>query len=118
MYANDPRLTCARDPAWSKVCLRFAALAVPRLADFEQLRLAPKVNNEIQTPERRLLDQHPAIRDLVGSLPGFLKWRDSLPRVVVDGETFWVLGGDQLKDHDQITVEWIRRFRPELLEGR
>lgn len=68
-----------------------------------------------QTPESRLLDQHPGVRELVASLPGFIEWIHALPVVEVDGEMYWVVGGDQLKDHDQVIVEWARQFQPELL---
>lgn len=68
-----------------------------------------------ETPERRLLDKNPGARDLIESLPDFLAWRDALPTVEVDGEIFWVVGGDQLKDDDQVIVEWAWQFQPELL---
>jgi hypothetical protein len=70
------------------------------------------------TPEHALLEGHPAARQLIESSTEFLAWRDALPTVEVDGDTFWVVGGDQLKDRDQITVAWARQFRPGLLEGR
>ena len=68
-----------------------------------------------RTREAALLDEHPGVRELVGSLPEFNQWRDSLPVVDVDGETFYVIGGDHLKDQDQVYVEWIDQFRPYLL---
>ena len=70
---------------------------------------------ERQTPEAALLDQHPGLRELVSALPEFIAWRDNLPVVEVDGEVFYVVGGDQLKDHDQLSVAWINQFRPNLL---
>jgi hypothetical protein len=71
-----------------------------------------------QTPESRLLDQHPGVRELVESLPEFIAWISALPEVEVDGEIFFVIGGDQLKDRDQVIVEWVRLFRPDLLERK
>jgi hypothetical protein len=47
----------------------------------------------------------------------FVTWRAGMPQVLIDGETFHVLGGDQLKDHDQLLVAWIHQFRPYLLNG-
>ena len=69
------------------------------------------------TRESRLLAEHPGIRENVESLPEFIAWRNALPMVEVDGEMFYVVGGDQLKDRDQIIVEWVRQFRPDLLKG-
>lgn len=70
-----------------------------------------------RTPESRLLDQHPGVRELIESLPEFITWRGTLPVVVVDHESFYVFGGDQLREDDQIIVEWVRQRKPELLEG-
>ena len=70
-----------------------------------------------QTTEAQLLTEHPGVREEVDSLPEFVEWRDSLRVVEIDGETLYVVGGDQLKDHDQVVVEWVRRFRPELFGG-
>ena len=77
------------------------------------------MNNEVHgvTPEARLLAEYPGVREDVSSLPEFTRWLDALRVVEIDGEIFNVLGGDQLKDHDQVVVEWVRRFRPELLGG-
>lgn len=69
------------------------------------------------TPERSLLNKHPGARELVEALPDFVAWRDALPVVRVDDETFHVVGGDQLKDHDQVIVAWANQFRPDLLKG-
>jgi hypothetical protein len=71
-----------------------------------------------QTPESRLLDQHPGVRELVEKLPEFIAWVGALPVVEVDGETFYVVGGDQLKDRDQVIVEWVRLYWPGLLERK
>lgn len=69
-----------------------------------------------QTQESVLLDQFPTIRGLVPTLPEFVEWFRVLPVVDVDDETFYVVGGDQLKDHDQVVVAWVNQFRPELFE--
>jgi hypothetical protein len=73
---------------------------------------------EDQTDEAKLLDRNPGVRELVASLPEFLAWRDALPVLELDGETFYVVGGDQLKDHDQVSVIWVNMFRPYLLSQR
>ena len=68
------------------------------------------------TPETSLLDKHPGTRELVEAMPDFIAWRAALPVVEVDDETFHVVGGDQLKDHDQTIVAWVNQFRPKLLK--
>lgn len=70
-----------------------------------------------QTPEHHLLEDNPGTRELIESLPEFHAWRNALPVVEVDGDTFWVVGGDQLKDNEQVIVAWMRQFRPDILEG-
>ena len=69
------------------------------------------------TSETALLNRHPGLRERVAALPDFRDWRDSLPVVEVDNETFYVVGGDQLKDHDQIIVAWVNQFRPDFFGG-
>ena len=69
------------------------------------------------THETSLLDQHPGLRERVEALQDFTAWRAGMPQVLIDGEQFHVLGGDQLKDRDQLMVAWINQFRPHLLKG-
>jgi hypothetical protein len=66
------------------------------------------------TAETTLLNRHPGVRECVAAMPAFLAWKDSLRAVEVDGETLFVIGGDQLKDLDQVIVAWTNQFRPEL----
>jgi hypothetical protein len=66
------------------------------------------------TPEAALLDRHPGVRECVAAMPDFLAWKDALRVVEVDGETLFVIGGDQLKDLDQVIVAWTNQFRPDL----
>ena len=69
------------------------------------------------THETSLLDQHPGLRERVEGLTDFIAWQAGMPQVLIDGELFHVLGGDQLKDRDQLMVAWIHQFRPHLLKG-
>jgi hypothetical protein len=62
------------------------------------------------------LEEFPGIRKIVESIPEYVEWRDRLKMVQVDGEVFFVIGGDQLMDNDEILIEWIRLFRPELIK--
>ncbi|MCQ9180990.1 hypothetical protein KMT30_18480 [Streptomyces sp. IBSBF 2953] len=73
--------------------------------------------SEQRTRESRLLDRFPGLRESVASLPDFIAWNDGFPLIDVDDESFRVARGDQLMDRDQMMVEWIRLFRPQLLEG-
>ena len=66
------------------------------------------------TPETALLNRHPGVRERVGAIPDFLAWKNALPVVDIDGETLFVIGGDQLKDLDQVIVAWTNQFRPDL----
>jgi hypothetical protein len=74
--------------------------------------------------EQRLLDDHPGLRKRVSQMDDFIRWRATFSELPIEGETFWVrpridendLGDDRPKDHDQLIVEWINRFHPDLLE--
>jgi hypothetical protein len=69
------------------------------------------------TRETSLLNQQPGLRERVEAMSDFIAWRARMPLVLIDGEQFLVLGGDQLKDRDQVMVAWINQFRPHLLKG-
>jgi len=68
-----------------------------------------------RTHEARILDDNPEVRAAVTESEEFSAWKENLPTVDVDRVTYYVRGGDMLKDEDQIVLEWARRFRPELL---
>lgn len=76
---------------------------------------AGKVLDDV-TPESRLLDQRPGLRQFVEALPAFVAWSRALPVVEVDGESFYVVRGDELMQRDQVIVEWTRVHRPGLLK--
>jgi len=46
----------------------------------------------------------------------FRNWRDSLPVVVVDGETLRVIHGDRLVSDEEAFMEWVSLHCPELLD--
>jgi hypothetical protein len=69
------------------------------------------------TPEAALLDRHPGVRERVAAMVDFLAWKNALRAVEIDGETLFVIGGDQLKDLDQVIVAWANQFRPDLFRG-
>ena len=70
------------------------------------------------TRETALLNRYPGLRERVAALPEFAVWLRGLRIVEVDGEVFYVVGGDQLKDHDQVIVAWSNQFRPDLFDTR
>lgn len=74
--------------------------------------MAQDYNRSVET---QMLDSYPAARALIRAEPEFAAWKQSLKKVVIDEETFYVRGGDMLKDEDQILCEWARRHRPDLL---
>lgn len=51
----------------------------------------------------------------MAATPEYRTWRDNLPKLEVDGQEYWVVGGDQLRDADETMLEWLRLNRPELL---
>ena len=69
------------------------------------------------TTEGWFLRQRTGLRADVLASAAFQEWWDQLPTAVVDKTTYYVRGGDMLKDEDQNVVEWIRRTRPALLQG-
>lgn len=72
--------------------------------------------SERKSEESSLLDQHPGLRQLVESLSEFVSWSSTLPSVEIDGENLHIVRGDELMDRDQTIVEWVRLYRPGLLE--
>jgi hypothetical protein len=50
-------------------------------------------------------------------MPEFMAWIEGLPQVEVDDVTYYVRGGDMLRDFNQVVCEWVRRFRPDLLDA-
>ncbi len=65
--------------------------------------------NEHQTFESQVLNHYPQVRDSVVKAPDFHTWKDGLPAVTIDETTFYVRGGDMLKDEDQVIFEWARQ---------
>ncbi len=57
----------------------------------------------------RLLAQLPAIRKQAQGSPDFQSWLKTHRSVVVDGAPFYVVGGDMLRDEDEMIVSWARR---------
>jgi hypothetical protein len=67
------------------------------------------VADQESTAETRVLNHYPDIRHRVARAPEFVAWRQGLRALVVDGETFYLRGGDMLRDEDQVIFEWARK---------
>ncbi|MEQ1808665.1 MAG: hypothetical protein ABL889_01975 [Terricaulis sp.] len=48
-------------------------------------------------------------RDRIAQLPEFTNWLAKHRQVVVDDVAFFVVGGDMLKDQDEMMLYWARR---------
>lgn len=48
-------------------------------------------------------------RDRIAQLPEFTNWLAKHRQVVVDDVAFFVVGGDMLKDQDEMMLSWARR---------
>jgi hypothetical protein len=59
-----------------------------------------------KTFEATVLDRYPDLRVTVSQSPDFEAWKSTLPTVVVDDVTYFIRGGDMLKDEDQVVFEW------------
>jgi hypothetical protein len=57
----------------------------------------------------RFLQRRPELRAKVLASSDFQAWRSQFKTVVVDGVTYYVVGGDMLKDEDELILEWARR---------
>jgi hypothetical protein len=62
-----------------------------------------------QSIESRVLDYHPRVREMVAISPGFTQWRDTVPTVMIDGESLYLPEGDVPRDADQLIYQWARR---------
>lgn len=57
----------------------------------------------------RVLARLPEIRKQALGSPDFQSWLKTHRSVVVDGAPFYVVGGDMLRDQDEMIVSWARR---------
>jgi hypothetical protein len=59
----------------------------------------------------RFLAQHRELRERVQKDQAFRDWLRQFRTVTVDDETYFVVGGDQLRDEDELVLEWARRHQ-------
>jgi len=62
-----------------------------------------------ETFARTVLARHAEVRETVLGSDEFRTWQRDLPSVVVDGRQYYIRGGDQLQDEDQLVVDWAHR---------
>jgi hypothetical protein len=63
----------------------------------------------IGTFASRVLSRHPELRKRAAQSNDFKKWIDSYKQVDVDGQQLYVVGGDMLRDLDEMLLNWSRR---------
>ena len=57
----------------------------------------------------RVLARHPELRKQALGSDSFQKWLKACSTVEVDGTQFYVVGGDMLRDHDEMILNWSRK---------
>lgn len=56
----------------------------------------------------RVFARLPQVRARLEASDGFRTWLETHPSVVVDEQTFFVVGGDMLRDHEEMLLDWAR----------
>lgn len=64
--------------------------------------------DESESFATRALAELPELRRQVSATPEFRAWLEGHRSVVVDGAQFRVVGGDMLKDEDEMILTWAR----------
>jgi hypothetical protein len=59
----------------------------------------------------RFLAQHADLRERIQKDEAFRTWLGRFKTVSVDEETYFIVGGDMLRDEDELVLEWARRHR-------
>jgi hypothetical protein len=74
-----------------------------------------RIEAAMSEPERtgtfasRVLARHPELRKQAMGSDSFQKWLKAYSTVEVDGTQFYVVGGDMLRDHDEMILNWSRK---------
>jgi hypothetical protein len=74
-----------------------------------------RIEAAMSEPERtgtfasRVLARHPELRKQALGSDSFQKWLKAYSTVEVDGTQFYVVGGDMLRDHDEMILNWSRK---------
>jgi hypothetical protein len=56
----------------------------------------------------RFFKRHPDVKARVMASPAFESWREGYKTVDVDGQPYSVVGGDMLRDPDEMALDWAR----------
>lgn len=72
---------------------------------FEAITMPDRENTSFAT---RLLHHLPQIKDVVNASKEFHQWLENFKIINVDGEQFYLVGGDMLRDYDEMIVDWAR----------
>jgi len=56
----------------------------------------------------RVLERRPAVREQVLNSSEFQAWLRPYKTVVIDGTKFYIVGGDMLRDFDEMILDWAR----------
>lgn len=59
----------------------------------------------------RFFAQHADLRERIQKDEAFRNWLSHFRTVNVDEETYFIVGGDQLRDEDELVLEWARRHQ-------
>jgi hypothetical protein len=65
--------------------------------------------DENTTFAARFLRQAPGMRDRILASREFADWLKPSKSVVIDGSKFYIVGGDMLKDEDEMILSWARK---------
>jgi hypothetical protein len=57
----------------------------------------------------RFFRRRPELLDRVLGSAEFAAWLSRYKTVVVDGVTYFIVGGDTLRDHDEMALTWARQ---------
>jgi hypothetical protein len=57
----------------------------------------------------RFFARHPEIKARVMASEEFAAWRDRFRTVTVDEKSYHVVGGDMLRDSDEVALDWARQ---------
>lgn len=57
----------------------------------------------------RFFTRHPEIKARVMASDEFAAWRDRFRTVTVDDKSYHVVGGDMLRDSDEMALDWARQ---------
>jgi hypothetical protein len=64
---------------------------------------------EERSAAARFFVEHEELRRRALASPGYVQWRRQFPTIEVDGKPFRLVGGDMLRDEDELLLMWSRQ---------